>query len=295
MTENYMLQFTTLAGMTLDAVLMEFMRVLPAEAYKDIGGPLKLTDVKPAWLDETLTKCFGPMGVGWYYTQTMERLPAIAETKRDGTPTNRTLNPAQVLNFELFYYYFDTLAGQWKWSKPIQATGYSDNEDIGYSMKGATTNALGIAMSKLLWQIGVYKGKINAENAGKSTGYTRSLWDVTPPKKEEPKKEVKAEVKTEPAKVATPAPSLTPDPATGEVKTDVVVIPGVGGIPDSIAGQALATVDMNDPTMRNVVNWLAGKGTNSAGKTYASEPTFDSKVQGIALRLANAAEKKAKE
>lgn len=57
----------TVTGFTLEQVVAELQKPLPASAYKPVPGASDLTDIDPAYLTEVATKVFGPIGFGWWY------------------------------------------------------------------------------------------------------------------------------------------------------------------------------------------------------------------------------------
>ena len=63
--EPQLFDFTTaktVTGFTLEQVVAELQKPLPAAAYKPVPGANDLTDIDPAYLTEVATKVFGPIG-----------------------------------------------------------------------------------------------------------------------------------------------------------------------------------------------------------------------------------------
>lgn len=85
-------------------------RIVPQEAKKAIvGGRLKgFTDINPMWRIKMLTEQFGPVGVGWYYDITDEKLEKGANDEI-----------AAFVKINLFVKHKED------WSKPIQGIGGS--------------------------------------------------------------------------------------------------------------------------------------------------------------------------
>jgi hypothetical protein len=131
------------------------VRKTPEEAKKTIGGGrLKgFTDINPQYRIETLTKMFGPCGIGWYY---------VPERKWE------VIVGDEVLCFVDISLYYKLGPD---WSKPVHGTGGSallklesrglTATDEGYKM--ATTDALSVACKQLgigadvYWQAGESK------------------------------------------------------------------------------------------------------------------------------------------
>lgn len=125
------------------------IRQVPENAKKPIaGGRLKgMTDIKPQWRIETLTREFGPCGIGWYYT--VDR----RWTEQAG---NELL---AFVDISLFVRIDDE-----SWSMPIPGTGGSKmlaseksglvSSDECYKM--ATTDAISVACKQLGMGADVY-------------------------------------------------------------------------------------------------------------------------------------------
>lgn len=156
------MEYTTLKGLTLDAAIARMKEVLPDRAYKKISGTgADLTDINPAWMLEVVTDVFGPCGIGWWYEYRDEDLGLSSEDRTSKKERNYTVWKALLRRLELSYIVLDAQGGRVV-SQPIIAQGYNENEDPGWAMRGAVTNALGGAFAKLCWQIGIYKGEKDA-------------------------------------------------------------------------------------------------------------------------------------
>lgn len=116
-------------------------RHVPEDAKKTIGaGRTKgFTDINPMWRIKTLTKLFGPCGIGWYYE-----------------PTNKwteTVNNEICTFVEINLY----IKSDGEWSKPIHGTGGSKLATVEKSgvyvsdecYKMATTDAISVACKQL--------------------------------------------------------------------------------------------------------------------------------------------------
>ncbi len=146
-------QIRTLMGYTLEEVREILDQELEPAAYSPVPHGADLTDIRPAWLTETLNRVFGMAGVGWAFSFAPEQMYVETDTDRKG----RTKYHA-VLRHLTFRYRL-IVNDELVWSEAIPANGGSDNYDEAYATRGALTNALGAAASKIGWQISVYQGK----------------------------------------------------------------------------------------------------------------------------------------
>ena len=146
-------ELNTLMGYTLAEVREILDRELEPTAYSPVPSGADLTDIKPAWLTETLNRVFGMAGVGWAFSFAPEHMRVTTDTDRKG----RTVYHAVLKH--LSFRYRVVVNDELVWSEPIPANGGSDNYDEAYATRGALTNALGAAASKIGWQISVYQGK----------------------------------------------------------------------------------------------------------------------------------------
>ena len=146
-------ELNTLMGYTLAEVREILDRELEPAAYSPVPSGADLTDIKPAWLTETLNRVFGMAGVGWAFSFAPEHMRVTTDTDRKG----RTVYHAVLTH--LSFRYRLMVNDELVWSEPIPANGGSDNYDEAYATRGALTNALGAAASKIGWQISVYQGK----------------------------------------------------------------------------------------------------------------------------------------
>lgn len=146
----------TFTGLTIPQALAKLQEKLDDNAYKKVtGGGKELTDIKPAWLTEALTTVFGIVGVGWYYD--FDEPVVIESEKLSSSGRKYTSFQADILKGKVVYRLTDGVVIYE--SEPIYATGGSDNEVKEYAIRGALTNMLGAASSKLEWQLFIYKGE----------------------------------------------------------------------------------------------------------------------------------------
>lgn len=165
--EQQLFDFTTaktVTGFTLEQVVAELQKPLPASAYKPVPGASDLTDIDPAYLTETATKVFGPAGFGWWYDFMPNDLTISAEVRTAKSGREYTVYTASLHKLIVRYRLLDA-SGQALISEPITATGGNDNEVESYAVRGALTNAIGAAFAKLTWQLPVYKGQLSHRNA----------------------------------------------------------------------------------------------------------------------------------
>ena len=154
----------TVTGFTLEQVIAELQKPLPASAYKPVPGASDLTDIDPAYLTEVATKVFGPAGFGWWFDFQPTDLVIAAEARTAKSGREYTVYTASLHKLVVRYRLLDA-TGQTLISEPITATGGNDNEVESYAVRGALTNAIGAAFAKLTWQLPVYKGQLSHRNA----------------------------------------------------------------------------------------------------------------------------------
>jgi len=154
----------TVTGFTLEQVIAELQKPLPASAYKPVPGASDLTDIDPAYLTEAATKIFGPIGFGWWYDYLPTDLTVNAEVRTAKSGREYTVYTASLHKLIVRYRLLDA-GGHTLISEPITATGGNDNEVESYAVRGALTNAIGAAFAKLTWQLPVYKGQLSHRNA----------------------------------------------------------------------------------------------------------------------------------
>ena len=165
--EPQLFDFTTaktVTGFTLEQVVAELQKPLPAAAYKPVPGASDLTDIDPAYLTEVATKVFGPIGFGWWYDYAPTDLTVSAEVRTAKSGREYTVFTASLHKLIVRYRLIDATSNTLI-SEPITATGGNDNEVESYAVRGALTNAIGAAFAKLTWQLPVYKGQLSHRNA----------------------------------------------------------------------------------------------------------------------------------
>lgn len=137
--------------MTDNMIIYNQVRTTPDNAKTAIlNGKLKgKTDINPMFRIETLTKMFGPVGIGWYYDVLRIEYLSIPDTQEI----------ACFVDINLFYKWEN------EWSKPVFGTGGSmllenfrnaglKTNDDGYKM--ALTDAISVAAKELGVSADVY-------------------------------------------------------------------------------------------------------------------------------------------
>jgi hypothetical protein len=163
---NYLLRLTTLSGVNMVEAVKKMKEILPPRAYKKVGGSgVDLTDIDPAYLTQVATDLFGMCGVGWKYSFDPS-LTTTTEETRTSRNSDRERNVFNVVipYLTLQFRYLDE-NGNMQWSEPVPANGSNENENQGYALRGALTNAIGAAFAKLCWQLPVYQGRVDHNNA----------------------------------------------------------------------------------------------------------------------------------
>jgi hypothetical protein len=254
----------TVTGFTLEQVVAELQKPLPAAAYKPVPGASDLTDIDPAYLTEVATKVFGPIGFGWWYDYAPTDLTVSAEVRTAKSGREYTVYTASLHKLIVRYRLIDA-AGNTLISEPITATGGNDNEVESYAVRGALTNAIGAAFAKLTWQLPVYKGQLSHRNAA-------TFGENGAGKKADPKSATKA-----PAAVRA-VPDLSPVSGNGhdadlEALLNYIIPPA---IQSKHAGKKLGEVSAQ------VIEWYA---TKMAITTPETQELKDKAAALLALQL----------
>jgi hypothetical protein len=148
-------ELRTFTGLTIAQALAALQQKLEPNAYKQVkGSGVNLTDIKPAYLTEVLTDVFGICPIGWSFDWENIELSGQMTTTSGGK--DRYVWQADILRGWLSYTVTD---GEKDYEFKVWGTGGSDNDVKEYAVRGAVTNMLGAAASKLLWQLPVYKGQ----------------------------------------------------------------------------------------------------------------------------------------
>jgi hypothetical protein len=154
----------TLTGLSLEQVFAEFDKDLGPGAYKGITGSHgknggELTDIDPNYMTELLTLVFGPWGKGFGFEYEAAHM-TLTDTGDKGM--NRFI---ATLAKGIFWYV--TIEDGKPVRNEIQHPGGSINARPDFAQKGAVTSATAGAVSRLLFQISVYKGLRSHETTKK--------------------------------------------------------------------------------------------------------------------------------
>lgn len=174
-------QVLTMSGLTWEQAIAKLKETLPESAYKKVeGSAFGGTDISPAWLTEKANEIFGPCGVGWTFTYEQSDALVSRETRNSKAGREYSVWSAWLTRLELriLWLGFEGID-----RGVILSTGYAEGENPAYALRGAVTNALGSAFSKLCWQVGVYKGERDgfqqASGGAQASGAKRQAQQAT--------------------------------------------------------------------------------------------------------------------
>jgi hypothetical protein len=197
----------SLTGFSLNQIEVELDRELPADAYSAVPGGANLTDIDPGYMRDELNRLFGICGIGWGYHYDVADVEYEIVKRGQGT-TNSAILKKLVVWFKLV----DGDGGENRLEVP--SSGGSLNDNAGYALSGAITNAIGKAVSNIGFQKSVYLGLRSHKTVGKSG-----------PKPAKPSAPAKPAAKSA-AKPAKPAPKpAAQDPVEDEIIDDEPAVP----------------------------------------------------------------------
>ena len=141
----------TLTGITLGEAYKRIDKDLGKDAYKEMRiGNAMFTDIKPPFVYEILSECFGPCGIGWGFdVHDIEYLG----TRQYKAKSGRTVTEHGARCTATVWYARED-GSQVTWG-PVP--GSAKNEERGYAESGCVTNAIGKAFSFLGVQRHIYK------------------------------------------------------------------------------------------------------------------------------------------
>jgi hypothetical protein len=293
---NFMDNWKTLTGMSLTDAMAKLREVLIPEAYKAVPGAGDFTDIDPSYLTKVSTDVFGICGIGWGYTYDIEAITVDKDVRTSSSGRERTVYMAGLNRLDVWFAYVDD-DGNIRMSATIPTSGGSENENRGYAVRGAITNAIGAAFAKLTWQLYVYMGMVDhknagtmykrqqdkkdgkqeqAQTAGKETAIPAPAADKEPVKHQEPAR-APAEEKMaapEPAKTVEPAKE-TPKAATFTIPEDLearitwadaITIPDGVGAP--LVGRTLGSAKKDAHFGLPILKYLSGKFPSASNKYF---------------------------
>jgi hypothetical protein len=198
----------SLTGFDLKQIESELDRELPADAYSAVPGGANLTDIDPGYMRDELNRLFGICGIGWGYHYDVADVEYEIVKRGQGT-TNSAILKKLVVWFKLV----DGSGGEHRLEVP--SSGGSLNDNAGYALSGAITNAIGKAVSNIGFQKSVYLGHRSHKTVKAADG------------KPAPKPSVPAKPAAKSAaKPAKPAPKPAPqDPVEDEIIDDEPAAP----------------------------------------------------------------------
>lgn len=294
-------EYKTLAGLTLEEAVKKMMEVLPPGAYKAVPGNLDLTDIDPAWLTKVSTDVFGIAGIGWWFSYAPEHLEVYSEVRTNSRNQEYTTFIANLQRLDLAIAY--DVNGERVESRSIVSNGYSENQNKGYAIRGALSNAIGSAFAKLCWQLPVYMGMVDHKNAAELYDKKKKRNEqqgTTQPEKETKTEKAPAKENTdkptpEPEKKAEKQPQPEPEKAQTFTEADPevvrlwaqnVIIPSDQGIP--MEGLPFKDVIKDAILGEAVLRFVAGEQPNKKGDFFKVTGDHEKDAQRAAKALLEA-------
>ena len=148
----------TMTGLSLKEVYAKIDEDMGPRAYSAVTGTGKaLTDIKPPFVYELLTECFGMAGDGWGYDLVDSEYIGFQTKHSETSNRDYDLHDARA-RVILWYIYLDDEGGAAKCTLG-EMVGGSSNETRQYAEQGAITNAIGKGLSMLGVQRHIYKNE----------------------------------------------------------------------------------------------------------------------------------------
>jgi hypothetical protein len=292
---SLMKTWRTLTGLSMEQAVLRLMDVLPPRAYKAVPGAAGLTDIDPSYLTQVATSVFGLCGLGWKYEYDPASLNVTCMEQTTKSGSVRTVYDALLAMLTVQFRYIDE-AGEVHWSEPIPANGGSENDQRGFAVRGALTNAIGAAFAKLCWQLPVYQGKIDHHNAaemykkakqskaGENGGSEGSSAEEKIEQKAEPNETLETERIPESVGASRFAVQTPTDPAARLAWADSIVIPEGIGVP--LAGETLGAAKKDKMFGVAILKFLSGKYANASGELFKpTNPEQEELQQAAAVLL----------
>lgn len=154
-------EYVTISGYTHKDAVRKLNERLDDKAYKKIGGRNEkgLIDINPAYMVDVLNEVFGICGLGWGYDYEPTDITSFSEVRKSAQGREYTVHVVSINKLNVWTRW--VLDGEVVYGNIVPSNGYSENENFGYALRGAITNALGSALSKMGWQNFVYSGEFN--------------------------------------------------------------------------------------------------------------------------------------
>jgi hypothetical protein len=144
-------KYTTFTGIKAEEIPAKLAEHFPPQAYKEVPGGAKLTDINTGFMIERLTEVFGPRGLGWNLVYD----PASINVGDGSRPLAR-------LDATFVYYLWGDDGA--RIDCPILTSGVNQNDEK-YVEEGARTAAIGGALKWLCFQNDIYKNTWNHNDA----------------------------------------------------------------------------------------------------------------------------------
>lgn len=159
------MEIFTLRGYDYQQILHLLISPLASNAYKVHQSKSYLTQIDAAHTRERLTKIFGLNGIGWG----IDWQPEQTKTFETKTSTGKARYHFVIEKAEFWYIVVIDGANQ---KITIPVTGYSDNDNPGDAMSGATTSLISTGAKALLFQIDIYKSQSPGDSLPKTENPT---------------------------------------------------------------------------------------------------------------------------
>jgi hypothetical protein len=141
----------SLTGFPWAQIEVELDRELPPDAYSPVPGGAGLTDIDPAYMRDEFNRLFGVCGIGWGYHYDVADVEYEVVKRGQGSATS-----AIVKKVTVWFKLLDDTGKEHLLE--VQSSGGSVNDNAGYALSGAITNAIGKAASNIGFQKSVYLG-----------------------------------------------------------------------------------------------------------------------------------------
>jgi len=153
----------TLMGYTLAEVRKMMDAPLPSSAYKAIPGGPDLTDISPAWMKRAFNSIFGMCGVGWGYDYEADSInfEKVMVSRSRG---EKEISVATLKRMVLWFVLVMDHGDHRRFEVPASGASSSEQNNDGWAMKGAITNALSNAASCMGFQESIYLGYRSHKN-----------------------------------------------------------------------------------------------------------------------------------